>query len=253
MPKFSLVFAVALAFVFALSASAETPSFDCARATYPDERTICFSAELSQLDNVANAGYEYVRRVYGSPYANSLDLPLLQARRACATDVTCIKAQQLAAIKKFQSLGAPVNALPGVQSPPAELTDLVTTSVPMRIEGGTYVVPVLINDAITLDFIVDSGASDVSIPADVVMTLMRTKTLRDTDFLGEKIYVLADGSKVPSQTFVIRSLKVGNKVLENVNGSVAPVRGSLLLGQTFLSRFKSWSVDNTKHALVISE
>jgi hypothetical protein len=27
----------------------------------------------------------------------------------------------------------------------------------------------------------------------------------------------------------------------------------LLLGQTFLSRFKSWSVDNAKHALVLSE
>ena len=127
------------------------------------------------------------------------------------------------------------------------------TSVPMRIEGGTYVVPVLINDAITLDFVVDSGAADVSIPADVVSTLMRTKTLKETDFLGEQTYVLADGSKVPSQTFVIRSLKVGNKVLENVNGSVASVHGSLLLGQTFLSRFKSWSVDNTKHALLLSE
>jgi predicted aspartyl protease len=127
------------------------------------------------------------------------------------------------------------------------------TSVPMRMEGGTYVVPVLINDAITLDFVVDSGAADVSIPADVVSTLMRTKTLRETDFLGEQTYVLADGSKVPSQTFVIRSLKVGNVVLENVNGSVASVHGSLLLGQTFLSRFKSWSVDNTKHALLLSE
>ena len=127
------------------------------------------------------------------------------------------------------------------------------TSVPMRIEGGTYVVPVLINDAITLDFIVDSGAADVSIPADVVSTLMRTKTLKETDFLGEQTYVLADGSKVPSQTFVIRSLKVGNIVLENVHGSVASVHGSLLLGQTFLSRFKSWSVDNTKHALLLSE
>jgi TPR repeat protein/predicted aspartyl protease len=127
------------------------------------------------------------------------------------------------------------------------------TSVPMRIEGGTYVVPVLINDAITLDFIVDSGAADVSIPADVVSTLMRTKTLKETDFLGEQTYVLADGSKVPSQTFVIRSLKVGNTVLENVHGSVASVHGTLLLGQTFLSRFKSWSVDNTKHALLLSE
>ena len=245
-----------------INALPAAPSFNCAKATYLDERTICSSAELSQLDNVANAGYQYVRRVYGSQYANSLDLPLLDARRACANDVTCIKAQQLAAIKKFQSLGAPINALPAALSPPPNprgeqlgepFSALVTTSVPMRIEGGTYVVPVLINDAITLDFIVDSGAADVSNPADVVMTLMRTKTLKDTDFLGEQTYVLADGSKVPSQTFVIRSLKVGDKVLENVNGSVASVHGSLLLGQTFLSRFKSWSVDNTKHALVLSE
>ncbi len=127
------------------------------------------------------------------------------------------------------------------------------TSVPMRIESGTYVVPVLINDAITLDFIVDSRAVDVSIPADVVMTLMRTGTLKDTDFLGEQTYVLADGSTVPSQTFRIRSLKVGNKVLENVTGSIASVKGGLLLGQSFLSRFKSWSIDNTKHALILSE
>jgi len=112
------------------------------------------------------------------------------------------------------------------------------TSVPIQINRGTYVVPVLINNAITLDFVVDSGAADVSIPADVVMTLMRTGTLRRADFLGEKTYVLADGSKVPSQTFRIRSLNVGNKVLENVNGSVASVQGSLLLGQSFLSRFK---------------
>jgi aspartyl protease family protein len=82
------------------------------------------------------------------------------------------------------------------------------------------------------------------------MTLMRTGTLKDSDFLGEKTYVLADGSKVPSQTFRIRSLKVGDRVLEDINGSVASVQGSLLLGQSLLSRFKSWSIDNSKHALI---
>jgi len=139
-------------------------------------------------------------------------------------------------------------------SPPAQApTSTALISIPMQMQGGIYVVPVLINDAITLDFIVDSGAADVSIPADVVMTLMRTGTLRDSDFLGEKTYVLADGSEVPSQTFRIRSLKVGNRVLENVNGSVASVKGSLLLGQSFLSQFRSWSVDNARHALLLSE
>src|SRR5262249_40603668 len=33
----------------------------------------------------------------------------------------------------------------------------LTISVPMQIEGGVYVVPVLINNAITLNFVVDSG------------------------------------------------------------------------------------------------
>jgi clan AA aspartic protease (TIGR02281 family) len=124
------------------------------------------------------------------------------------------------------------------------------TSVVMQIDGGVYAVPVLINGAITLDFVVDSGAADVSIPADVVSTLIRTKTLKASDFIGRQTYVLADGSKVPSQTFLIRSLKVGDRVIEDVTASVASASGSLLLGQSFLSRFKSWSVDNTKHALV---
>ncbi len=124
------------------------------------------------------------------------------------------------------------------------------TSVAMQSDGGVYAVPVLINGTITLDFVVDSGAADVSIPADVVSTLIRTKTLKESDFTGRQTYVLADGSKVPSQTFRIKSLKVGDKVIEDVTASVASVNGSLLLGQSFLSRLKSWSIDNTKHALV---
>jgi predicted aspartyl protease len=44
--------------------------------------------------------------------------------------------------------------------------------VQLEREGGTYVVPVKINDAITLKFVVDSGATDVSVPADVVSTLL---------------------------------------------------------------------------------
>ena len=116
-------------------------------------------------------------------------------------------------------------------------------------KGGVFSVPVLINNTLTLDFMVDSGASDVSIPEDVVRTLVRTGTIKDTDFTGEQTYILADGSKVKSKTFRIRSLKVGDRVLDNVLGSVSSMNGSLLLGQSFLGRFKSWSIDNTKHAL----
>jgi gag-polyprotein putative aspartyl protease len=128
---------------------------------------------------------------------------------------------------------------------------LSQTIVPMISDGGTFRVPVTINDELTLKFVIDSGAADVSVPADVVMTLVRTGTITDTDFLGNQTYKLADGSTVPSQQFVIRSLKVGDKTLENVVGSIAPVAGGLLLGQSFLSRFNTWSIDNQREALIL--
>lgn len=92
----------------------------------------------------------------------------------------------------------------------------------------------------------------MSIPADVVSTLMRTGTIQESDFVGEKTYRLADGSTVPSATFLIRSLKVGNRVLENVLGSAASGKADLLLGQSFLSRFNSWSIDNKRQVLLLN-
>jgi predicted aspartyl protease len=151
----------------------------------------------------------------------------------------------------LKSVGAasPSTMSPPVPSPNVALTD--PASIRMERKGGVYVVPVRFNDTITLDAIVDSGASDMSIPADIVSTLVRTRTITDEDFLGEQTYVLADGSKVPSQRFRIRSLKVGNKTVDNVVASIGSVNGEILLGQSFLNRFKSWSVDNEQHTLVL--
>jgi clan AA aspartic protease (TIGR02281 family) len=144
-------------------------------------------------------------------------------------------------------------SLPAKQAlPEPPVLDSGATVVPMVSEGGTFVVPVKINDQITLNFVVDSGASDVAVPADVVSTLVRTGTITDADFLGKQTYRLADGSTVPSQRFVIRSLKVGDKTLKNVVGSVSPSASDLLLGQSFLNRFKSWSIDNQRRALILN-
>jgi clan AA aspartic protease (TIGR02281 family) len=142
----------------------------------------------------------------------------------------------------------PLNPTP-VETP----SNTTRTEVPLKSVGGTFVVPVFINGAITLNFVVDSGAADVSVPADVVGTLTRAGTIAKTDFIGKQTYVLADGSTVPTNTFVIRSLKVGDILIENVTGSVSPAAGSLLLGQSFLQRFKSWSMDNNKHVLVLEQ
>jgi hypothetical protein len=72
-------------------------------------------------------------------------------------------------------------------------------AVPLKTHNGTYVVPVLVNDTIPLDFMIESGATHVVIPADVVSTLFRTGTVRTTDFIGNQTSVLADGSNSPLQ------------------------------------------------------
>jgi len=118
-------------------------------------------------------------------------------------------------------------------------------------DSGDFVVPVVINEEITLKFIVDSGAADVSIPGDVASILMRTGSLKLTDIAGEQAYRLADGSEMVSKTITLRSLKVGDIVVENVRATIAPAEGKLLLGQTFLKRFNAWSIDNANHLLLL--
>ncbi len=119
--------------------------------------------------------------------------------------------------------------------------------------GGILVVPVTINNAIQLKFIVDSGSSDVSIPADVFSTLVRTGTIDAGDYIGSASDTLADGSIVPSARFTIRKLKIGDREVANVQGSIANAKGPLLLGQSFLSHFKSWSIDNGRQVLILGE
>jgi uncharacterized protein (DUF2147 family) len=123
--------------------------------------------------------------------------------------------------------------------------------VPLKKEsGGAYVVPVILNNTVRLNYEVDSGASDVTVPFDVFSTLVRGGTIQKADFIGRATYTLADGSQMQGVKFTIRSLKVANTIVEDVTGSVAE-RASLLLGRSFLQRFKSWSIDNARHVLVL--
>ena len=125
--------------------------------------------------------------------------------------------------------------------------------MPLENDGGSYLAPVLINNTLTLKFIIDTGASDVAIPGDVVSTLIRTGTVGKADFIGTGTYVLADGSKLPSSLFIVRELKLGNHVVRNVSASVTPVQGPLLLGQSFLSKLPSWNIDYQKNALIVGD
>jgi predicted aspartyl protease len=130
-------------------------------------------------------------------------------------------------------------------------TMVVVDTIKLEQAGSMFLVPAEVNGKITLNFILDSGASDLAIPADVVQTLTRAGAISTADFIGTKTYVLADGSKLPSEGFIVHELRVGNRVLKNIAAHVTPVQGSPLLGQSFLSRLSAWSIDNKQHTLIV--
>ena len=71
------------------------------------------------------------------------------------------------------------------------------------------------------------------------------------DFLGTRTYVLADGSKVPSRRVLLREVTVGGQTVSNVTASISRSGSPPLLGQSFLSKFASWTLDNERAVLVL--
>jgi aspartyl protease family protein len=124
--------------------------------------------------------------------------------------------------------------------------------VKVKKSNGVYSVPVELNGVLKIDFIFDSGASDVSISPDVAMTLLRTGTIKKEDWLEGAYYKFADGSVAKSKRFKLSSIKVGNKIIRDVTCSISnSIDAPMLLGQSVLSRFGKYTFDNVNQKLII--
>jgi predicted aspartyl protease len=129
-----------------------------------------------------------------------------------------------------------------------------STVVKLVKAGGVYEVPVLLNDALTIKFVIDSGATDVSITPDVFITLIRTGTVSKSDFLPDASYTQADGTTTKNKRFRLHTVRIGGRVLRDVHCSVSPsLEGAMLLGQSALEKLGKFSIDYESQSLVIDE
>ena len=101
-------------------AHATSPSFNCAKASAPDERAICGDDALAELDRQTTAAWRHLR---GTDYdrATRIARELLEARHACGSNKVCIKKSQEQALVSFRpadfssvqtAVGQPSKALP---------------------------------------------------------------------------------------------------------------------------------------------
>jgi predicted aspartyl protease len=147
--------------------------------------------------------------------------------------------------ESFDPLAAPT------PSAPERAEKAAPNEIPLQKKNGVFVLSMTVNDAVLVEFVLDSGAAEVTLPADIVASLKRQSAFADSDFIGQQAYQLADGSPKIARTFRIRSLSFGAFHLNDVTGSELDVGSPALLGQSFLNRLGKWSIDNSKPALII--
>ena len=127
-----------------------------------------------------------------------------------------------------------------------------TFMIPLLLQKGQWIVAANIDDLVNVNFILDSGATITTFPESVARLLGLYK-LPESQSTVSVVGRLANGSTVTGRTFAVRSLKVGDKTLRNVQVSIIPGSGTPLLGQSFLQMFGSWSINNDRRLLVLTE
>ncbi|MDD9869502.1 MAG: retropepsin-like aspartic protease [Gammaproteobacteria bacterium] len=123
--------------------------------------------------------------------------------------------------------------------------------VKMFKSGGVYEIPVVLNGVLAIPFIIDSGASDVVISSDVALTLFRTGTIRESDYMSGAVYRLADGTEMKSGRFRLQSVRIGNKTIRGVTCAITDsLKAPMLLGQGVLERLGKYTVDYKSGVLI---
>lgn len=253
-------------------------AFNCLGVKLPSNIVICSNPELTKLADERQQIYNETRarlspeqqqqlwvdqKAWVRSYAAACGVPpdrppplpvpasvILCFKRAAERRAAYLRSYGPKAVGNSATSGY-FSGSPG-ESPPI-ITPSNVSEVPLEQEDGIFVIPVQIDGVITLDFVIDSGATDVQIPEDVFGTLMRAKKILPNYLIGKRKYTLADGSTKEEPVFILHDLKVGNQTLHNVVASIAPFSGNLLLGQSFLSKFDSWTLDNDRHVLKLIE
>jgi len=117
------------------------------------------------------------------------------------------------------------------------------TVIKMQNNNGVYLVPCKINGT-EMQFIFDTGASDITMSATEAMFLYKQGKLSQDDFIGTQQYQIADGSIHDGTVVQLNSVEIGNRKLTNVRASIVDnMEAPLLLGQSALSKFGKISID----------
>ncbi|SFW83327.1 retropepsin-like aspartic protease [Chitinophaga sancti] len=141
-------------------------------------------------------------------------------------------------------------AADSVVTPPPTTVEGGRTVVKMEKVNGVFQVPVEVND-VRMHFIFDTGASIISISETEAMFLYKQGSLSKDDILGSANFTDANGNISAGTVVNLRTVKIGDRILRNVQASVVHnLDAPLLLGQSALGGFMKISIDYKRGEII---
>ena len=114
----ALIFSVLAGLLVPLKAVAGPPSFDCRKATAPDELAICATPDLAARDQETTRLFNALK-AKDRVRAITIAREFLKSRKLCRRDVSCIRSSQTQAITAFVQADASPPAQPDFEPVPA--------------------------------------------------------------------------------------------------------------------------------------
>jgi clan AA aspartic protease (TIGR02281 family) len=126
------------------------------------------------------------------------------------------------------------------------------TTIIMENEGGVYTIPCNIN-GMHLNFIFDTGASDVCLSEDIALKMFEEGYLGPNDIIGASQSIVADGRIVDNTRLNLKRVVIGDRILTNIGAVVLHNQATpLLLGQTAIQRLGRFTIAGNKLMLGVT-
>lgn len=113
---------------------------------------------------------------------------------------------------------------------------LIKIGIKMEKTGGVFTLPCNVN-GVKMNFILDTGASNVCISLTEALFLYKNGYLEDADIIGKSLSQVADGSIVENMEIILHSIEIEGIMITDVKALVTKsLDAPLLLGQSAIQK-----------------
>jgi clan AA aspartic protease (TIGR02281 family) len=126
-------------------------------------------------------------------------------------------------------------------------------SIEMKPYRGVFMIDCKIN-GIPMEFILDTGASNVSLSSTEALFLIKQGLITEDDILGSTRFQNANGQILEGTKIKLKSIEIAGIIVNDVIATVvSKTDAPLLLGQSFLSKLGPIKIDGNKLIIESSE